>query len=175
MDLTPTVNALFAANFTSNMVATALWQAQGDPVGRDCASQAALVDVAPTLDASTSPNRTAWAQAAMLWTLVRSQNLTAAAQMRRFVQKAPWSSAGSADGPFSGEGFTTRVLGYDFDFAVQRVVEPTVLFAQDGQPSAEQAGRVGNSALTALDRMYSYASGESPPYNWPCPASLMLF
>lgn len=154
------MNTLFASNFTTAAVATALWQAQGDPVGNDCALQAAQVDVAPALDAAQSPNRTAWAQAAVLWTLVNSQNVTATAQMRKFVARAPWTSASAVDGPFAGTGFVTRVLGYDFDFAAQRVVEPSVSFVDDGQPSNEQSSRVVNSALTALDRMYTFASGE---------------
>jgi hypothetical protein len=157
------MNALFAVNFSTAAVATALWEAQGQPVGGTCAAQAVLVDVGAALDPAQSPNRTAWAQSALLWSAVRGQNASAVVQLRKFVNRAPWDKAAAVDGPLAegdaGAAYVTGALGWTFDFGAQRVSAPAVRFAADGQPSSEQLGRVGSAALTALDRMYSYASG----------------
>ncbi len=47
VNLIPTVNSFFAANFTGSSLSDALFNAQGAPQGSNCARQAMLVDVAP--------------------------------------------------------------------------------------------------------------------------------
>jgi hypothetical protein len=56
--------------------------------------------------------------------------------------------------------FSTTQLGYVFDFAAQTISEPSVSFVTDGQPSNAQLADVDSTAHAALDRMYSFASGE---------------
>jgi hypothetical protein len=136
--------------------------AQGDLVEQNCATQALLVDVAPALTVDNSPNRTTWARAALLWHLVNSQDLQAVETIRNFiVDQAPWSKLGSGDGPISSSGdFQFTSLGFTFDFAAQTVTQSAVSFVSDGQPTSEQLSRVGQTGRSALDRMYSFATGE---------------
>ena len=126
----------------------------------DCAAQARVVDVSPALDLQSMPNRTGWAQGALLWTFVLSQNTSAVGQLRDFISKAHWESL-TEDGPATGfsSEFSTTQLGYTFDFAAQIISEPSVSFVTDGQPSNAQLAEVDYTAHAALDRMYSFASG----------------
>lgn len=62
VNLIPTVNSFFTANFTGSSLSDALFNAQGAPQGSTCARQAMLVDVAPGLQQSQFTNRTQWAQ-----------------------------------------------------------------------------------------------------------------
>lgn len=155
------MNAVFGSNYSADDVYTAVWEVQGIPSGDTCANQVSLIDVAPALDSSSSPNRTQWAQAALLWDIVRSENLTANGDMRDFIQRANWHSLPAADGPTSSSAsqFTFHNSGYDFNFAAQSVTAPPATFVDVGQPSADQSSRVNSAAHSALDRMYTYALG----------------
>ena len=133
-------------------------------LSNDCAAQARVVDVAPALDSQTVPNRTEWAQGALLWSLVSSQNASAVGELRGFISQAPWSNL-PGDSPVTGglPKFSTTQLGFTFDFAAQTLSEPSVSFVTDGQPSSAQLAEVGSTARAALDRMYSFAAGTYPP------------
>lgn len=154
--LIPIVNNNFGANFTPGAVAGAMSSA----LSNDCAAQARVVEVSPALNSQTVPNRTEWAQGALLWSFVLSQNTSAVGQLRNFVSKAHWQSL-PGDGPVSGfsSKFSATQLGYVFDFAGQNISEPNVSFVTDGQPSDAQLAEVDNTAHVVLDRMYSFASG----------------
>lgn len=156
------MNTLFDVNYTPNSVAAVMFTAFGSPVNSDCRQQAIIVDVAPGLSSSTHPNRTTWAQAALLWSFVRSQNTSEVAKLQDFVQGADWSSLSSGDGPVSTSSstFETTVLGYTFDFAAQTVAPPETSFEADGQPSSSQISQVSDVGETVLDRMYGFAHGE---------------
>lgn len=133
-------------------------------LSNDCAAQARVVDVAPALDSQIAPNRTKWAQGALLWSFVLSQNASSVGELRDFISKAPWSNL-PADSPITGRlpKFSTTQLGFTFDFAAQTVTEPSVSFITAGQPSSAQLAEVGSTARAALDRMYSFASGTHSP------------
>jgi hypothetical protein len=159
---TPTMNQLFSTNLSDSDVATAIWQVQGSPTGSNCAEQAQLIDVGSALDSTTLPNRTQWAQSALLWNLVQSQNATQVRNMQKFVEKVKWTSLSTAaDGPVSDPsgGFAFQQSGYIWDFANQTATMPSASFIVAGQPSQDQINRVGPIAHTALDRMYTFASG----------------
>lgn len=160
MNLVPTLNSLFSTDFTPVALSKAVWLAQGDP-GNSCANQARLVDVAPGLDANTSPNRTQWAQAALLWNLVESSSPADGSTLQKFVKSAPWSKLGVSDGPTPdpSSSFTVSVLGYSFNFAAQTVTAIPANFSSAGQPSRAQLAQVGATASAALDRMYTFAQG----------------
>src|ERR1700722_13278282 len=113
VSLIPVLNVMFDTNYTSNRLASVIWQAQGAQVGSNCASQVVLVEVASALDWMTYPNRTLWIQTAILWNLAKSQDLAAAASMRSFVAKAPWKTL-SVDGPISNASskFQMTVSGF---------------------------------------------------------------
>lgn len=161
--LIPVLNNFFNASYTPNSLAAAVWEVQGAPLASQCTNQALLVDVAPALDLSKVPNRTEWAQSAMLWNLVQSQNMTALLDMQNFILKAPWSELAQADGPVSNppSRFSLLESGFIFDFAAQTVTQPTVSFVSNGQPSSAQTAQVGSTASAALDRMYSFALGKN--------------
>ncbi|KAA1467926.1 hypothetical protein DENSPDRAFT_833101 [Dentipellis sp. KUC8613] len=163
VELTPTANKLLGVNMTPDVVAAAMFAVQGTPVNGNCAAQAKVVDVAPGLDPQTMPNRTQWAQSALLWSFVQSQDPTAVGKLQEFVQKANWGSLSNTDGPENDQSsaFKTTSLGFNFDFASQTVSEPQVLFQNDGQPSSAQAAQVSDTARGALDRMYSFATASS--------------
>lgn len=128
-------------------------------LSNDCAAQARVVDVSPALDSQSVPNRTEWAQGALLWSFVLSQDTSSVGELRDFISKADWRSL-PGDSPVTGlSKFSTTGLGYTFDFAAQTVSEPSVSFITDGQPSNAQLAEVGSTARTALDRMYTFASG----------------
>jgi hypothetical protein len=148
-------------NLTSASVSTAIWIAQGAPVENNCVPQALLVDVSAAINPWTSPNRTQWAQSALLWNLVQSQNLSSVQEMRTFILNAPWSRLAVADGavPDNLNKFNISVSGFTFDFAAQTVSQPNITFISDGQPTNAQISQVGGTAQNALDRMYSYALG----------------
>jgi len=152
------VNTLFSTSYTPVSLSRAVWLAQGDP-GNSCANQARLVDVAPGLNVNTSPNRTQWAQAALLWDLVESTNLADVSTLRKFVLSAPWRKLSSPDGavPDPSSSFTTTISGYIFNFAAQTVTPPSQTFVNAGQPSHAQIAKVDDTARAALDRMYTFA------------------
>lgn len=163
ISLVPTMNKNFNANYTPNSMSNAVWQVQGaPPSSQQCSYQALLVDVAPTLDSSTSPNRTQWTQSAMLWTLVQSQDMSALSELKQFVADAPWNTL-ATDGPVSDPSakFSVQSSGYVFDFASQTITQPSVSFVNNGQPSGAQIAQTGSTATSTLDRMYSFALGET--------------
>ncbi|TFY79265.1 hypothetical protein EWM64_g4747, partial [Hericium alpestre] len=140
-----------------------MFAVQGAPVNGNCAAQANVIDVAPGLDSTTSLNRTQWAQSALLWSFVKSQDPTSVKKLQSFVVLAKWSSLSAADGPVqdSSSGFETTLLGFTYDFAGQTLLEPQVSFQTDGQPSNAQVAQVSSTANSALDRMYSFAAASS--------------
>jgi hypothetical protein len=129
-------------------------------ISNDCAAQARVVDVSPALDPQNVPNRTDWAQSALLWSFVLSQNASSVEKIRNFIAKANWKNL-LGDGPVAGHSseFSTTQLGYTFDFAAQTISEPSISFASDGQLSSSQLAEVSSVASAALDRMYTFASG----------------
>ncbi|KAF8273917.1 hypothetical protein EI94DRAFT_1769098 [Lactarius quietus] len=162
VSLIPTVNDQFNANFTPAVVANAMSSSQVSVLSSDCAAQAQVVDVSPALNPQTVPNRTAWAQSALLWSFVLSQNTSSVGSLRNFITKADWGSI-PVDGPVIGNSsqFSTTQLGYVFDFAAQTISEPPMSFILDGQPSSSQLAEVSSIAGTSLDRMYTFASASS--------------
>jgi len=161
VQLIPIVNKLFSTALTPTSLSTAIWMAQGAPIGNNCAPQVLLVDVSPGLNPVTSPGRAQWAQSALLWNLVQSQDLPTAGKMRTFISNAPWNHLNETDGPISDPSakFQISASGFVFDFAAQTVSQPAVSFASNGQPTSAQLAQVGSTAQNVLDRMYSYALG----------------
>lgn len=107
------------------------------------------------------PNRTQWAQSALLWNLVQSQDIQAVSVMQKFVVGANWKQLGSLDGPVPDSvSFSTTVSGFKFNFAAQEVTQPSASFVASGEPTYAQIAQVGSTAMSALDRMYSFAIGE---------------
>ncbi|KAF7303334.1 hypothetical protein MKEN_01297700 [Mycena kentingensis (nom. inval.)] len=154
--LTPTMNTLFETNYTTNDVYLWIWAVQGTVKATNCAAQAVLVDVGATSALTNFPNRTEWAQSALLWDL-QSLNNTG---LRDFVLNAPWNLL-TVDGPVTDgdiSRFSTTASGYSFNFAAQTSRCRPSLSSNDGL-SDDQAGRVSNTA--PLDRMYSFAAASS--------------
>lgn len=160
LDLIPVLNNSFGLDYTPASLSTAIWRVQGS-TGNDCSKQAVLVDVGPGLDSVAAPNRTQWTQAAILWDLVQSDNLSDVGDLQKFASKAPWGSLKVVDGPTteSASQFTTIVSGYQFNFAAQTVTPPSKTFTDIGQPSQDQISRTNDVSRGALDRMYSFAAG----------------
>ncbi|KAG7450411.1 uncharacterized protein BT62DRAFT_1072492 [Guyanagaster necrorhizus] len=163
VDLLPTMNELFDTDHTLNYVYTSLWLTLGTTTGSDCSGQSLLVDVAPALTMSDSPNRTEWAQAAILWNLVESQNVSSAKELQEFAKNAPWTGISQLDGPvpYDTGSFAVNASGFTFNFASQSISQPAVSFVTNGQPTDEQIGRLSDTTLSALNRMYSYALASS--------------
>lgn len=159
--LVPVVSQLFVTNITSQALALVLWESQGIPTTSNCAFQANLVDVGSVLDGNLSPNRTQWAQAALLWTLFQTSDVNATQFLQTQVKSLPFGSLNSKDGieSDSSGGFSVLSSGYIYDFANQTVAAPPVTFIGDASPSPQQLSRVNSVAQSALDRMYSFANG----------------
>jgi hypothetical protein len=155
VDLIPDLNQLARTNLTNSMVYKSIWAAQGAAPGGNCASQSRLVDVAPALDAQSFSALTKWAQTALLWNLVESQDVDAVQTLQKFIQRAPWKSFG----PGNTAAFATTVSGYTFNFATQEITQPNQFFVDRGQPTSAQLAQVDSVARSTLDRMYSFAFG----------------
>ncbi|CAG7847689.1 SubName: Full=Uncharacterized protein {ECO:0000313/EMBL:CCA67843.1} [Serendipita indica DSM 11827] len=162
LDLLPSVNQLFNINATEDNLALTLWDLQGQPAS-SCASQAVLVDVAPALNQTTSPNRTEWARAAILYNLLQTVDLDSTARLRKSVSQADFSKLPGNDGPVTGDSL--RIVfessGFMFDFASMSFLPGAVEWKEDSGVNQTQAGRVGFVADRALDRMYSFSSASS--------------
>ncbi|KAF7347750.1 hypothetical protein MVEN_01532400 [Mycena venus] len=158
--LTPTMNTLFGTNFTLNEVYIWIWTQMGTITAKNCAAQAVLVDVGASVALTNFPNRTTWAQAALLFDL-QSLNNTG---LQSFVVNAPWALI-TVDGPAhvsNASLFSTVASGYQYDFAAQTIAVPTVSFVSDGAPTQAQASQVASTA--PLDRMYSFSAAASTQY-----------
>ncbi|CAA7266538.1 unnamed protein product [Cyclocybe aegerita] len=162
LNILPVVNQLFGANFTAASTYSNLWLMQGSPTTTNCASQALLIDVGSGLDPATFPNRTQWAQAALLWNSVQTQDTTSAQKMLQSVQSLPWKSISSSDGPVAEQAsFGIIASGYTYNFASQTVARPPASFITLGQPTNAQIARVSSGAQSTLDRMYTFAQASS--------------
>ena len=170
ISLIPTVNTLFKMNLTPASLSVGIWTALGETIGGNCAPQILLLDVSPGLDHVTMPNRTLWAQSALLWNLVQSQDLATVKKMRSFVNSAPWDRLGHADGPAQDTTakFQISASGFIFDFASQTISQSNVSFISDARPTNAQLARVDSVAQGVLDRMYSYALGAHRRCLLPC-------
>jgi len=158
--LTPTMNRLFGTEFSTNDVYLWIWTVQGTITAKNCAAQAILVDVGAVAALANFPNRTQWAQSALLWDLQSLNN----SGLQDFVVNAPWTTL-TVDGPVNvtnGSSFSTIAAGYQFDFAAQTITVPSVSFVTDGAPTSAQAAEV--TSTVPLDRMYSFASAASTQY-----------
>jgi hypothetical protein len=162
IDLLPVVNREFNMDFTPSSAYTSIWMMQGSPTGRNCASQALILDVGNSIDRISYPNRTQWTQAALLWDALQAQDTDSSQKMQRFVQNLPWKTLGGSDGPVNGESsFATTISGFSYNFASQTVSQPPASFITLGQPSNAQIARASSGAQATLDRMYSFAQGVS--------------
>ncbi|KAJ3570256.1 hypothetical protein NP233_g4532 [Leucocoprinus birnbaumii] len=162
LDVIPVMNTVLATNITTSTVYSSLWIAQGGVQGSSCVEQVDMIDVGPQLDPVNQPNRTQWAQSALLWTLTQTQNLSSVEQLQDFVRKAAWSSLPTPDGPTSASsGFNMTVAGFNYDFASQTITPISAKFVNEGQPSGDQASRVDASLIPPLDHIYSYAVASS--------------
>ena len=165
VDLIPMVNQNFATNMSLASAYNNLWMMQGSSTTSNCASQALLADVGSGNNQNLYPNSIQWAQTALLWNAIQTQNITAAGQLQRFVQKIPWTSLGTTDGPIStantDQKFSTTIAGFTFNFASQTVTQPSASFVTLGQPTNAQISRVSSQTQTTLDRMYAFAQGMS--------------
>ncbi|KAJ7110113.1 hypothetical protein C8R44DRAFT_842516 [Mycena epipterygia] len=160
VDLVPTMNRLFSTNYSPNDVYLWVWTAQGTVTANNCASQATLVDVGESVALRNFPNRTQWAESALLWDL---QSLNASG-LQDFVVNAPWTML-TVDGPTNftnASVFSTVASGYQFDFASQTITVPSISFLTDGAPTSAQAAQV--TTTVPLDRMYSFAAAASAQY-----------
>lgn len=162
------MNSAFNANYTPATAYSSFWLMEGGSQGSNCATQATVLDVGKTLNQVNFPNRTEWAQTALLWNALQTQDLVASLQLQNFIQSLPWNSLGSQDGPINNvdsASFSITVSGYIFNFASQTVTQPSGTFETLGQPSDAQIQRVSQTALDALNRMYTYAQGTSDTGN----------
>jgi len=163
VQLVPVASQLFTTNITAQSMAIVLWDAQGTPIGQSCGSQVGLIDVGSVLDSNVSPNRTQWAEAALLWFLFQSGDIHATQDLQSSVEKLPFQSLQGNDGPETDPSnkFNISISGFTFNFAAQTVTPLSLTFQNDGSPSSAQLGEVNSAVKSSLDRMYTFASGTS--------------
>lgn len=161
LDLAPEMNERLSTNISTSDIYNSLWIIQGSIQDTSCAQQTNLIDPSP-LDAQSLPNRTQWAQIALLWTVTQTQDQSPVAQLQDFIRKAPWSQLSNTDGPVaSTPSFTTTAAGFVYDFAAQTILPQPSTFIDQGQPLNEQIAKVDTGIRPKLDRMYSYAVASS--------------
>ncbi|KAF8528127.1 hypothetical protein BU17DRAFT_26329, partial [Hysterangium stoloniferum] len=160
-NLVPITSQLFNVNITPQSLARAISEVQ--KTTSDCSSQAKLVDVGSELDVSTSPNRTHWAQAALVWTLFQTGDITTTQQLQSRVQQLPFKSLQQSDGsvPDPNGSFSIVLSGYVFNFANQTITPPVKSFASDVSPTQAQLQQLNTVTQSALDRLYSFASASA--------------
>lgn len=161
-DLVPKTAQLFTTNVTAQGLATIIWQSQGTPSTPDCSSQAQLIDVGSVLSATAFPNRTQWAQAALVWNLFESGDINGTSKFRDAIGSMPFNTL-SDDGIVQDPSnrFTVTSAGYIYDFAQQTVSPPSVTFKDNAAPSDKQLSELNGISSTVLDKMYSFASASS--------------
>lgn len=156
------MNTHFSVDFTASNVSLALWDQLGDPLN-DCSKQALLIDVAPSLAVSLSPNRTEFARSAILYSFMETQSLNTTEQMRSFVANADFANLTGQDGPVDDDrkavGLTFGVDGFIYNFAGMTFRPPPISWNANSQALGEQIDRVGSVADSVLDRMYSFSTG----------------
>lgn len=165
------MNDYQSVNLTASTVYRSLWVIHGQLQDSDCLQQVDLIDVSPALDGQRDPNRTQWAQTALLWTLTQTRDSTPITQLQDFIKNADWAKLESSDGPVTSAAstFTTSAAGFSYDFAAQTIVPLPATFVKEGQPQGEQKSRVDNDTLPSLNRMYGYAVGEYSYLYYPHP------
>lgn len=161
VQLLPTVNTLFTANYSTTSAYSSIWLMQGTPSALDCTPQALLMDPGSGLSPAMFPNRTQWAQAALLWNALQTEDPVTSQKVQQSVQGLPWKSLTGGDGPVAGpsNAFAVNAPGYTFNFASQTISQPFGSFITLGQPLNAQIGRVSKNAQSTLDRMYTFAQG----------------
>jgi hypothetical protein len=161
LDLVPLTNTQFGMNITNSNLALALWDIQGQPTD-SCANQAVLVDVAPALNRTTSPTRTDWARAAVLYNLLRSYDLSTSESFRKSIASADLTSLQGSDAPVTNDATAIQfqASGFVYDLAAMNFAPTSVDWKENSGVSQEQAERVGIVVDRVLDRMYSFATGE---------------
>lgn len=159
IDLIVPTNEYFGINITAGSLGLKLLDLKGDTQG-DCSSQAKLVDVAPALSTLSFPRRTEWGRAALLYTLLQTEDLDALEKFRSAVAGSDFRSL-SQDTPVVGPSrMTIQSSGFLFNFAAMNFAPVAISWKDNSQASATQISRVGDAAGNALDRMYSFATGE---------------
>lgn len=160
MDLIPSVNELFDANYTASSTFQSFWLMQGNPSPDNCAMQAGVLDIGKSFDQKLFPNRTRWLQAALLWNALQTMDPGVSKKMQAFVQSLPWSSL-TSDSPSTAKGssFSMTVAGFNFDFAAQTLSEPAANFVTLSQAPSSQIQKLSTNSQSTLDRMYAFAQG----------------
>lgn len=156
------MNTVFNVNFTSSNISLILWDLLGDPLN-DCSKQALLIDVAPGLAVASSPNRTEFSRAAILYNLLETESLNTTARMRSFIANANFSKLATQDRPVGDSeaavGLTFSAGGFLYNFASMTFSPPSISWKDNSQATDDQINRVGPVVNSVLDRMYSFAAG----------------
>ena len=159
LDLLPATNSAFNMNFTTQDVATSLFDAMGIPPGNNCAYQAILVDTGSKLRVGTFPVRTLWGRSALLWHLIQTTDTSTISYIRTFLSKTDFTALGS-DSVIEESGYQIASSGFVFDFAKMAITIESVSWKSDSQSSDDEASKVKDTLSVVLDRMYSNALGK---------------
>lgn len=161
-EIVPQASQIFDVNITANALAVILWEQNGTPVNSDCSAQAELLDLGQAISPLSTPNRTSWAQFALIWTLFETASVNSTKQLQSQIMKLPFDDL-AADGVTADPigRFTVSSPGYILDFANQTVSPSPTKFVNDVAPSAQQLSEINPSVEAVLDRMYSFAIGKN--------------
>jgi hypothetical protein len=154
-------NSLFNTAYNASSVALTIWDIQGSPVGKTCATQVELIDIAPGLTPDIDSTRSAWAQSALLWSVVESGDLLAAEDLRSFIAKSNFTSlvqSGRMSIESSPASYQKLSAGYLFDFDKMTITTPDVKWASTNPSEAQQA-HVSTLMGGILDKFYTLSTG----------------
>ena len=156
-------NSFFDTSINATSVALILWDTQGTSVGKTCASQASLVDTAPGLTKDIDATRTAWAQSALLWSLLHSEDLIEVEALRSFIANSDFVTLGRGE-RLSSEPSLSQYQklssGYIFDFDKMTVTAPEVKWVAITHPKEAQQAQVSTLMAGVLDKFYTSSSGK---------------
>lgn len=159
IDLLPATNSAFNTSFTTQDVATSLFDAMGIPPNNNCAYQAILVDAGSKLRVGASPVRTSWARSALLWHLIQTTDTSAVSNIQTFLKKTDFTALKS-DSAVDQSGYQVANSGFVFDFAEMAVTIEDISWKDDAQVPDSEASKVSDILSVTLDKMYSNALGE---------------
>ena len=154
------MNDLFSVNFTTSNISLTLWDLLGDSPD-DCSKQALLIDVAPGLAVSPSPNRTEFARAAILYNLMETESLNTTEQLRSSIANADFSKLAGQDGPVQNDtvGLAFAADGFLYNIASMTFRPPSISWKDNANVNSDQKSRVDPIVDSVLDRMYSFSTG----------------
>lgn len=166
VDLLPQLSAFFGGSTTADELAELLVTLGIPPDKRDCSQQASIIDIGTTLVTAESHSSLEWAQCALLWQLVRSEDALSTTRLRDTIRSVvgvePVVGNPGAAATVIKSRAKMKVINFDgwqFDLDARVMTPASVSWQIMSGANPFQISLVGKN-IAGLDRIASYAQGE---------------